>query len=508
MAENLWGEWQKWLAEPKNNAAFLQFGLQMMQPMSPGQTAAGHFAQSVGEGFEAAERIRASELEEELKREELARKRQEGEGRLEDKDLDRAFKREQLEETRARRGVFQQQADTARYRAAPQAQRDIANLSAIAARTRHYENIDKAAQERNRLFEQNIARMSEADKARARESEAKRKDTEDRAFAQFVQRYAKEASESGRDILSNQHFPQYIGKDAFAIADAWMSDPETYRKLREQFGLETNDLRGRGGPSIVVPPAVEERISGKPTPTPDTLSVTPKPAPQPAPAQEPGKGVSSWFRPSSPAPQAAPVGPFGMPLPQPAKTFEERAPTAVPPQAQAAEERSTVKVGEKKPSAQEWFNTNRGRVNQLMFFEKGQGPAARHAVDQDFAKARQLVSDPENFDRLVEETRRKQGISTQTEAAPVPTTAVDEREPLPSATDNRPTLAQRMNELVDVGGGQKVTIRQAMQSWAQKLKSQDPAEREQAKRFFEKIATTVKGGREAVDVIMRTSGVQ
>jgi hypothetical protein len=67
--------WDAWTSRPENNAALLQFGIAMLQPRSPGQTALGQAANAVGAGAEASGRVQATEealQTEEAKREELA----------------------------------------------------------------------------------------------------------------------------------------------------------------------------------------------------------------------------------------------------------------------------------------------------------------------------------------------------------------------------------------------------------------------------------------------------
>lgn len=55
--------WDSWTSRPENNAAMINFGLQLMQPLAPGQTQLGHFAQAVGAGGEASSRNVAQEQE-------------------------------------------------------------------------------------------------------------------------------------------------------------------------------------------------------------------------------------------------------------------------------------------------------------------------------------------------------------------------------------------------------------------------------------------------------------
>jgi len=50
------GSWKDWIGQPENRAGLLQFGLQMMQPVAPGQSGVGAFAASIGEGAEARDR--------------------------------------------------------------------------------------------------------------------------------------------------------------------------------------------------------------------------------------------------------------------------------------------------------------------------------------------------------------------------------------------------------------------------------------------------------------------
>ena len=52
--------WSQWTSKPENNAALLQFGLAMLQPRSPGQSAIGAAANAVAEGGQAGGRVIAA----------------------------------------------------------------------------------------------------------------------------------------------------------------------------------------------------------------------------------------------------------------------------------------------------------------------------------------------------------------------------------------------------------------------------------------------------------------
>lgn len=76
--------WDSWTSHPSNNAALINFGLQMMQPIGAGQSQMGHFAQAIGAGAEASQRNTAAEEERQhyadtqaLKEQEAARKERE-----------------------------------------------------------------------------------------------------------------------------------------------------------------------------------------------------------------------------------------------------------------------------------------------------------------------------------------------------------------------------------------------------------------------------------------------
>jgi hypothetical protein len=76
--------WDNWTSRPENNAAMINFGLNLMQPKYPGETGLSHFANAIGAGAEASSRnigeqeARAKTEEEEgLKEQEAARKERE-----------------------------------------------------------------------------------------------------------------------------------------------------------------------------------------------------------------------------------------------------------------------------------------------------------------------------------------------------------------------------------------------------------------------------------------------
>lgn len=61
---DLRGQWAQFLNDPNGQAAMLQFGLSLMQPVAAGQSAFGHLGQAVGSVGGMVERNRKSDLEE------------------------------------------------------------------------------------------------------------------------------------------------------------------------------------------------------------------------------------------------------------------------------------------------------------------------------------------------------------------------------------------------------------------------------------------------------------
>jgi len=64
--------WNAWTSRPENNAAMINFGLQLMQPRAPGQTALGHWAEAAGAGAEATQRNVKAEEERQQAEEKMA----------------------------------------------------------------------------------------------------------------------------------------------------------------------------------------------------------------------------------------------------------------------------------------------------------------------------------------------------------------------------------------------------------------------------------------------------
>jgi hypothetical protein len=62
--------WDNWTSRPENNAALINFGLQLMQPIGPGQSRLGHWGEAIGAGAEASGR----NVAEQQAREETERK--------------------------------------------------------------------------------------------------------------------------------------------------------------------------------------------------------------------------------------------------------------------------------------------------------------------------------------------------------------------------------------------------------------------------------------------------
>ena len=55
--------WHDWLTKPENQAAMMQFSINLMQPVGPGQNLMGAVGQAVGAGAEARDRAIASDAE-------------------------------------------------------------------------------------------------------------------------------------------------------------------------------------------------------------------------------------------------------------------------------------------------------------------------------------------------------------------------------------------------------------------------------------------------------------
>ena len=58
------GMWRNWIGDPSNRAALMQFGISLMQPISPGQNTLGHVGEALGSAGEAVARKRAIDLKE------------------------------------------------------------------------------------------------------------------------------------------------------------------------------------------------------------------------------------------------------------------------------------------------------------------------------------------------------------------------------------------------------------------------------------------------------------
>lgn len=50
-------KWRGWVAKPSNRAALMQFGVAMLQPIQQGETGSSRFANALGSGGEASERV-------------------------------------------------------------------------------------------------------------------------------------------------------------------------------------------------------------------------------------------------------------------------------------------------------------------------------------------------------------------------------------------------------------------------------------------------------------------
>lgn len=83
-------KWRGWMQKPENAALLMQAGIAMLQPMQIGQSTAGAIASSVGQGFEARDRVRANTAASQtdaqklaMEQEELNLRRDEGQAKKE-----------------------------------------------------------------------------------------------------------------------------------------------------------------------------------------------------------------------------------------------------------------------------------------------------------------------------------------------------------------------------------------------------------------------------------------
>lgn len=83
-------KWRGWMQKPENAALLMQAGIAMLQPMQIGQSTAGAIASSIGQGFEARDRVRqntaASQANAQklaMEQEELGLRRDEGQAKKE-----------------------------------------------------------------------------------------------------------------------------------------------------------------------------------------------------------------------------------------------------------------------------------------------------------------------------------------------------------------------------------------------------------------------------------------
>lgn len=68
--------WLNFIQKPENRAGLLQFGVNLMQPIAPGQSFGGHVAQSAAAGVGARDRQLAGRMEQEVQQQNLALDRQ------------------------------------------------------------------------------------------------------------------------------------------------------------------------------------------------------------------------------------------------------------------------------------------------------------------------------------------------------------------------------------------------------------------------------------------------
>lgn len=54
-------QWQEWMGKPNNRAAMIQFGIAMLQPVSPGENFLSHGANALGSAGEAHQRVTTNE---------------------------------------------------------------------------------------------------------------------------------------------------------------------------------------------------------------------------------------------------------------------------------------------------------------------------------------------------------------------------------------------------------------------------------------------------------------
>lgn len=87
--QNLVKEWDRFLAQPEMRAALIQFGSNILQPVAPGDTAAGLFGRSIASGATAAGRVQQQEQQREQQQAELGLREREVAAREEGVDVRR-----------------------------------------------------------------------------------------------------------------------------------------------------------------------------------------------------------------------------------------------------------------------------------------------------------------------------------------------------------------------------------------------------------------------------------
>jgi len=120
--------WDAWTSRPENNAAMINFGLQLMQPIAPGQSRLGHWAQAVGAGAEATTRNVAAEEErqKEAEKEALAERKMTAEEELSSAHSQYYLTRNAADKLSLTK-MNQKEAMWNRYRMAKEPQDDIMN---------------------------------------------------------------------------------------------------------------------------------------------------------------------------------------------------------------------------------------------------------------------------------------------------------------------------------------------------------------------------------------------
>lgn len=147
-------KWRAWINDPVNRASLIQTGLQLLQPISPGQSVIGHIGQGVGSGL--ALRARYDKQQQDLQNQTLKRDMEQKEMQLRADELEQR-KTAQKDDAEYRRGALEVQRGELKLNKEKIKQGGMTLSQILSQKQREYRNTESNADQKARWIQDQAA---------------------------------------------------------------------------------------------------------------------------------------------------------------------------------------------------------------------------------------------------------------------------------------------------------------------------------------------------------------